>query len=248
MKFKAALQKFLTNKMVLNIICLIALLNVIGFIVLGELNSVLYFVVFAILTRYFSKNMIIVLGIPIILVNLMSSKKLMEGMENNKQNTNEKSQNTKKTNQDSNKDKSQNKNNKQNQKSSQGLPITPLDQPTHNNTESSETMDESFEVGRAKKRNGYEIDYASTIEDAYDSLNQILGSDGVKRLTDDTQHLMKQQLQLAESMKSMEPFIKNMGPMMQQAQEMLKGMGDNKEGLGNIMEMAKKLTGSLNQK
>jgi uncharacterized membrane protein len=245
MKFKAALKKILTNKMVLNIVCLIALLNIIGFIVLGELNSVLYFVVFAILTRYFSKNMIIVLGIPIILVNLMSSKKLMEGMENN----NKQDDNSKNTSSENKEVKNTNKNNNtQNKKSSQGLPITPLDQPTHDTTENNETnMDESFEVGRAKKRNGYEIDYASTIEDAYDSLNQILGSDGVKRLTDDTQNLMKQQLQLAESMKSMEPFIKNMGPMMQQAQEMLKGMGDNKQGFGNIMEMAKKLTGNTKQ-
>ena len=74
-------------------------------------------------------------------------------------------------------------------------------------------------------------------------LNKILGSDGIKRLTGDTQSLMKQQMQLAESMKSMAPMIKSMAPMMKQAQDMLGGMGDGKEGLGGIMELAKKLTG-----
>jgi hypothetical protein len=53
---------------------------------------------------------------------------------------------------------------------------------------------------------------------------------------------MKQQLQLAESMKSMTPIIKGMAPMMEQAKQILGGMGDNKEGLGSIMEMAKKFT------
>ena len=54
---------------------------------------------------------------------------------------------------------------------------------------------EDFEVGR-RKNGAAKIDYASTIEDAYDDLNKILGSDGIKRLTDDTQGLMKQQMEL----------------------------------------------------
>ena len=58
---------------------------------------------------------------------------------------------------------------------------------------------------------------------------------------------MKQQLQLAESMKSMTPIIQGMGPMLQQAQGILGGMGDGKEGLGNLLEIAKKFTGGMNK-
>jgi hypothetical protein len=65
-----------------------------------------------------------------------------------------------------------------------------------------------------KKEN--RIDYASTVEDAYEDLNKILGGNGIKQLTDDTQHLMKQQMQLADAMKSMTP-------LMEQAQSLLKG-------------------------
>jgi hypothetical protein len=107
----------------------------------------------------------------------------------------------------------------------QGLPITPIE-PT---TETTTTTDESFEVGRSKK-GGYDIDYASTVEDAYDQLNSIIGGDGIQRLTADTQKLMKQQMQLAEAMKGMGPMMESMGPMMEsiapmmkQAQEMLGG-------------------------
>ena len=55
--------------------------------------------------------------------------------------------------------------------------------------------------------------------------------------------LMKQQAQLAESMKSMGPLIQGMAPMMKQAQAILGDMGGDKEGLGSIMNMAKKLAG-----
>jgi hypothetical protein len=105
---------------------------------------------------------------------------------------------------------------------------------------------EDFEVGR-RKNGAAKIDYASTIEDAYDDLNKILGSDGIKRLTDDTQGLMKQQMELAESMKLMEPMVKGMLPMIDQMKGMMTTMDGNGEGgLGSVMEMAKKLTGSMN--
>ena len=86
MKFNAAVTNFLTNKMVLNVVSFIALLNVIGYAVMGKFNNVLFFIVLAILVRYFSKNMTIVLGVPLIIVNLLSLRgNILEGMENNKE-------------------------------------------------------------------------------------------------------------------------------------------------------------------
>jgi hypothetical protein len=100
-------------------------------------------------------------------------------------------------------------------------------------------------VRRGKKNSkGYNIDYASTVEDAYDELNKILGSDGIKRLTSDTQNLMKQQMQLAESMKGMEPMIANMAPLMQQAQGLLGTMGKN-GNLGDLSKLAEKFRPSV---
>jgi hypothetical protein len=205
---------------------------------MGQLNSVIYFILLALIVTYFSKNMIIVLGIPLILVNLFAPKTThhIEGLENNNTDNN--------TNQKHNQNEVINKIN--NDKKNQDSAILPG---TIDSTITSETAsDENFEVGRNKRKGGnYDIDYASTVEDAYDELNNILGSDGIKRLTDDTQNLMKQQLQLAESMKSMTPIIKGMGPMLQQAQGILGGMGDGKEGLGNLLEIAKKFTGGMNK-
>lgn len=239
MKVPSVLKKLLTNKIVLNIVGVVAIFNMIGYLISGNITPVLFFIVLAILITHFSRNMIIVLGIPLILVNLFVMKSSsIEGMETNTSNS---------VDMDKIKDAIANKQNssttdEQDSKSKQGLPITPISSDT-------KTTDESFEVGRAKKRGGgYDIDYASTVEDAYDQLNSILGSEGIKRLTDDTQKLMKQQMQLAESMKSMGPMIKNMEPMMNQAKNLLEGMDDSNGGLGGIMELAKKFGGSSDKK
>jgi hypothetical protein len=101
-----------------------------------------------------------------------------------------------------------------------------------------------FEVGR-KKNASSKIDYAATIEDAYDDLNKILGSDGIKNLTEDTQRLMKQQMQLAESMKSMAPIIEKMLPMAEKAKDMMTSMDKDGNGMAGIMDMAKKMSGNL---
>ena len=91
MKINSRVSKILTNKWVLNIVALVALLNVIGYMVMGYFNNALFFIVLAVLVRYFSKNMIIVLGVPLIVVNLFSLKGNtyyhIEGMETNHSDT-----------------------------------------------------------------------------------------------------------------------------------------------------------------
>ena len=81
---KSTVTSFLTNKWVLNIVSFLALFNVIGYMIMGNFNNVIFFIVLAILVKYFSKNMIIILGVPLIIVNLLSVKNghgFMEGIE-----------------------------------------------------------------------------------------------------------------------------------------------------------------------
>lgn len=246
MKLNSVMSKFLTNKLVLNVISFLALVNVIGYIMIGNLNSVIYFIVFAILVRYFSKNMTIVLGVPLILVNLLAIKEnMIEGMESR----------TGPTNGDTipvTQNRTQREENINNIVNNNTVPTTSVINNSAASTVSTspdnpaqDTGDrQGFEAGRRKNR-GYEIDYATTIEDAYDELNNILGSDGIQRLTSDTQNLMKQQMQLAEAMKGMTPVIKSIEPMVKNLQGMMGQIGDGKEGLGNIMDLAKKFSGQV---
>ena len=227
MKLNATLSKLLTNKMVLNVIFVISVLNVIGYLMLGNVNAVIMFCLISFLISYFSKNMIIILGAPLILVNLIvMGQSSREGFEKKDADTDKDA-----AKKDDKKDKSS-----KDKPTGADFPITPLEDV---GTKDAPT-DESFEVGR-KKGGKYNVDYASTVEDAYDELNKIIGGDGIQKLTGDTQSLMKQQLQLAEAMKSMGPIIQGMAPMMKQAQGLLEGMG-SENGLGDIAALAKRFT------
>ncbi len=235
MKLKATVSKILTNKWVLNIVAIISLLNVIGYMVMGKFNHVLIFAILAILVRYFSKNMIIVLGVPLIVVNLFAAKNLsyygIEGMETPDPDT------IKKINDKTKKD------------DQTVLPGTEAqDESTNSNdvAASNIKMDEHFEVGRPK-HGGSKIDYAATVESAYDDLNKILGSDGIKNLTDDTQRLMKQQMELAKSMEGLTPLMDKLMPMANQMQDMMKNMNTGSGGMSNIMDMAKQMSQGLNK-
>jgi hypothetical protein len=244
MKLNSYVSNFLTNKWVLNVVAILSFLNIIGYVVMGNFNVVIYFIVIAILVRYFSKNMTIVLGVPLIVVNLFSLKgNMREGMENSTASNNKNNLNTPTNNQT--KINNLVKNNKPDPKTGQGLVMQPLEETdssdTNNAAQTTGGEQQGFEPGRRKNR-GYEIDYATTVEDAYDQLNSILGSDGIKRLTNDSQNLMKQQMQLAEAMKGMGPVIENIAPMVESLKGMMGQMGEGQEGLGGLMDLAKKFS------
>ena len=64
---------------------------------------------------------------------------------------------------------------------------------------------------------GERIDYAKTLELAYDNLDKMLGQDGMKSLSEETKMLAEQQKGLMES-------LNNMAPMIKQAKETMKGI------------------------
>jgi len=219
MNLNSSISKFLNNKWVLNIVAFLAIFNIIGYTVKGNLNTVLYFILFAGLVRYFSKNMTIVLGIPLIIVNLLFKGNKVEGMENKDSST------TDASNKDSLKEKKETdtKSNAPDAVSEQGLSMTSVDdeKPKEDNIAQSTGGDQTgFESGRRKNR-GYNIDYATTVADAYDELNNILGSEGMQRLTADTQNLIKQQAQLAKTMEGMSKLVENIKPMVGQLEKMI---------------------------
>ena len=70
------------------------------------------------------------------------------------------------------------------------------------------------------------VDYAATMEIAYDNLNKMLGEGGMQNLTKDTKGLMDQQKELMKQ-------LKDFAPLMEQAGSMLDKLGgmDNLKGL-----------------
>jgi hypothetical protein len=205
MKMPSSVSKLLTNRYVLYIVSLLALFNVLGYVMLGNTQILMLFLLVGFLMTYFSKNMVVVLLVPLVLVNLLTSgiamKEGLEGMDDLTSTTTTPDQEN---------------------KCAEGQSWSA----SENKCVSSETF-----AGAGAKKGSSRVDMGSTLEQAYDDLNSVLGSDGIKSLTNDTQNLMKQQLHLAEAMKEM-------GPLMQQAQSMLKTL--NIDGLGDLPSLIKK--------
>ena len=240
MKVNSTVSKILTNKWVLNIVSFLALFNVIGYMVMGNFNNVIFFIILAVLVRNFSHNMIIVLGTPLLIVNLFAMRNgTFEGLTSMETKTDATTTDATTTGATTTGATTGKKDQDKTKKTTDSPMKTVTEAPDIITADAAKKED--FEVGRSKN-GAAKIDYASTIEDAYDDLNKILGSDGIKRLTSDTQGLMKQQMQLAESMKGMGPIIENIKPMMDQMKGMMAGM-DGKDG--SIMDIAKKLTESM---
>jgi len=247
----SVLQNLLTNKIVLNVVCVLSALNIIGYLAMGKTTAILFYIVLAILITQFNKNMVIVLGVPLILVNLFVSNEysFIEGAETmGGDNGTTTATTTPNSSTAMTPPKAAALKKAQDKKTAGGLPMTTLSSiaatpdTTTPDTATPDTTDESFEVGRAKRRGaGPQIDYASTVEDAYDNLNSILGGEGIQKLTADSQKLMKQQMELAKSMKAIEPMVASLEPMMVQAQQMMKGMGEGNTGMQGLMEMAQKM-------
>ena len=237
MKVSSFISKLLTNKYVLYLVAFLAFTNVIGYLMMGNVNAVIYFILFGLITSYFSKNMIIVLLIALFVTNLLIVSKFgfKEGMENSDSSTN--TENSKKK--------------QPNTASSSGTNnMVDMNNDVQNNTQQEQNYNESSDENKTDEsfigtvnldnKKGSRVDYASTIEDAYDNLNKIIGSEGMQKLTSDTQGLMKQQLQLAEAMKTMTPLIQNITPLLNQTKDMLGGM--DMSHINNIASMAKNFT------
>jgi len=250
MKIPKSVAKLLENKYVLYIILFLAVTNLLGYMVMGSIAPVIFFIIVGYLVSIFSKNMIIVLLVPLLLTSiLMAGSKAIEGFDNpialdeTVPATTQPStipSSTTPTTPSSTTPSSTTTIATKKQGTVSTVSSTPLSQGSNNVvTPPLQTTDNTDAIGDPvgqqqqgmttmyhKKNN--RIDYAATVEDAYEDLNKILGGDGIKRLTDDTQRLMGQQIQLADAMKSMTPLL-------EQAKGMLQGFDlKNLDGLASM--------------
>jgi hypothetical protein len=222
MKLPSTISKILTNKYVLYFIAFLSLTNILGYMINGDINHIIVFILVGLIMTYFSKNMAIVLLVSLLTANLFSVSIIFrEGFETGEKDKENKSKDLidKDTVLDTSID------------SSEAEPETNA-QP--------QAKGESFEVGRGKRNS--KIDYASTITDAYSQLNELIGKDGIKSLTNDTQTLMKQQVQLAHSMKAIGPLIEGITPLLSQVKGMMGGLDANT--LDGMKSLAKSFSAS----
>lgn len=68
----ANIKSLLKNKSVLRVIVFISVMNLLGYVILRDLDLVAFFVIVGFLTTYFSKNMIIVLLVAMLSTNMLA--------------------------------------------------------------------------------------------------------------------------------------------------------------------------------
>jgi len=79
-------KKLLSNNPLLFGTAIISFLNILGFIQIGKMNIVLLYIIIAIILSVYTKNMVVVLGAPLLIVNLISYMGYnIEGMEERKE-------------------------------------------------------------------------------------------------------------------------------------------------------------------
>jgi hypothetical protein len=209
------ISRLLENKYVLYFVLFLAVSNVLGYMTMGNTTALILFILIAILMTFFSKNMIIVLAVPIVLTStLLVGNKVAEGFAGKAGKAKKATVGTKQIGEESEDAPTSDKTKESDGIPPDSVPITPK-----------ATKDG---MSLYKKKNN-RIDYASTLENSYSDLNNILGKDGIKSLTTDTKKLMDQQMELADALKGMSPLIG-------QAKDMLKGID-----VSGLMDLAGKM-------
>jgi len=217
------IKSLLKDKYVLYIVLFFAVTNLFGYLMMRNFDAVMFFLVVGFLSSYFSKNMIIVLLIAILSTNFLVGtklfgKKIYEGMTAMKAKSSDaKSTDAKETDAKASTKKAATKKavDKKAKKTKEHMDT--LSPASINDNE--DDFDDNEEITGAKPK----VNFASTLESAYDNLDKLLSSDAINKMTSDTQRL-------AEKQKVLMGNIDKLGPMMNNAQNLLQGLDVNKMG------------------
>lgn len=251
-------SKLLTNKYFLYFLVFLTATNMLGYLVTNKFNAIAFFGLVSLLTYQFSKNMSVVLLVGLITTSLIMSNRMMrEGLENATSNSNDKMEKLgdispemkqaadalKETGSvDKAKAKIAEKVQQVQSTGAKDVNNPDLNSSTADANEpegAGQKLSNNKKVNLGGKTTGPRIDYSATMEEAYNNLDKILGSDGVSKLTQDTQKLMSQQQKLFDTMQ-------NMTPMLQNAKEMLSGF--DMKSLGNLANLAQTIPGASPKK
>ena len=231
---KLKLPAILKNKYVLYAVLFFAITNVLGFLQRKDFESLTIFIAIGLLSTHFSKNMTVNLIIAMIGANVIKgSGFIREGMKGDKKEKKEEI----KEDADTVAYKLEGENCVEcTDSSAEGCNFSDDKCKIKNEGFSKSNVPSSkpaaVDGGDNDEDLGKRIDYASTLEAAYDNLEKMLGSDGLKGLTNETKQLVGQQQNLMKTLNSMAPILNNAKgtlenmnlPNMDKVQEMMKSL------------------------
>jgi hypothetical protein len=229
-KHNFGLNYLLKSRNVLYIVLFFTIANLFSFLMLKQLDAIAFFIIIGFLTTYFTKNMIIVMLISMIVtfilvqVNLLGN--IQEGMVEGNEHEDENNDEEEEEDEDEYEDEDVMKppveipiTSEQREsitKSKNGLENMPTNKKKYNEKYTSLTPSNYNESDSdTSPNNKPTIDYASTLETAYDSLDKILSSDAIKNMSADTGRLAKKQHELMGNIEKMTPIMKKASAVME---------------------------------
>ena len=105
-----------------------------------------------------------------------------------------------------------------------------------------ESNDSKKDETKEKYTNKSDINYAATVEKAYEDLDSLIGKDGIDKMTQDTAKLVEQQNKLLKNLENMAPLLENTGKLMNTLP--MNGMGDIQGSIKSIVNNLKGISSS----
>jgi hypothetical protein len=244
-------NKLLVNQTFLYVVFFLAITNVLGYLFMGDEQALTQFILIGIITYFFNKNMTVVLLVALLMTNFLKvtsiSVNRKEGMKNKEEDMDMEEEGGEEDIEEGmglSMDMMEQMQEQLIEKVEKAS--TPALKEPGRKTKNSRAMEkeEFLNSGPTKKskkekfqnsnkKGGNYVDQAATLEAAYDNLDGILGKDGINKLTAETSTLLSQQKNLAKTMESMAPLVKN-------AKEMLSGFNfDSLKAIGGAQGLMK---------
>lgn len=178
-------KTLLKDKNVLYVVMFISVANFFVYLLMHNWSAAIIFALIAYLTTYFSKNMIVVLLSALVATNIIIASRAMG------------------------------------QKVVEGM--TESKKVNEEDESEKEDLEESFTSKNEndkndkkdnKKMNKSNVNYAATLEDAYDNLDSLIGKEGMDQMSKDTANLVAQQNKLLKNLENMAPLLENAGKLL----------------------------------
>jgi len=256
---KIDIATLLKNKNILYVVLFFALLNLFSYLMLKQLDAVAFFIIIGFLTTYFSKNMIVVMLTAMIstflLVQINMLGNVQEGFDASG-NSMSKTEDAKPAAETEAPTEAPKEEMTKEEPVAPVIPTLPAPKAAAGLTgkeraeatavtSSTKTNTEKFSqpITPARysalddddtPRHKPKIDYAATLETAYDNLDKLLSSDAIRNMSADTGRLAEKQQQLMGN-------IEKITPIMEKAGSILQGFD-----MGAITKLMKNVGGSVN--
>lgn len=226
---KNDLAALLKNKNMLYVVLFFSVLNLFSYLMLKQLDAVVFFIIIGFLATYFSKNMIVVLLTSVVstffLVQINMLGRVSEGMEDKKEAT------TEDTTEDATKEEDTTDATKEETTKkattttppSDAKPAAAISGEERGKLTASKGEKFSQKLSPARynamddddmPRHKPKVDYAATLESAYDNLDKLLSSDAIKNMTADTGRLAEKQQMLMGNIEKIAPIMEKAGSIL----------------------------------